>query len=1122
MKFTEYYDCFTENELAAGAELYFSGDLQEIETTAQKSPTGENAPAEKKFCNHFPDSSTVLLKAKWREQAVHRKETLKSCSLRLHEGLGLVCETSCCCERFQEQLYGCPHVAGLLTAYIVQKEGEDVLRGTGVEELLKNMTNTEDPFLPGVLKRTDGRILSLLEGNENQALPVWREALKQSDPLRISASLEKSSKGILLGLKAGTGRRMYQVQDLREFLELYQNEGIFTSGKAEFKLGRKNAEAQSGELLDYLSGLYSASVKGLLRGQLFAADGNKHYRYILLSGPELDSFLELYGGMVLSIAFYDERLVNLDKKGLSAVLRKKAYGATLRIDPVNVLFVNGTRIYLSDATDIFRVESESTEKTQAFLSLLEWDDELYIRESEIGAVCRNLLPVFRRFGNVITKGMDFEDYEQEFPQFMFQMDYSSEHILTCIPYAVYKKQDFKVPLFDSKTDAGRRNGYAESQVSDALTGYFNRLDSNTFTLYSRLDEEELYEFMKNTLPALEKLGSILVTESLKRNRVRALPSMKVGVSVEGGHILLSLQGNGLTEAETAQILGAYRKKKKYFRLKSGEFLSMEGEGENGQESENVWDTASSLYADYGKKDPNNIRIPAFRAMYLSEMLENKRDTEFEATGQYRELLMAMDTDSEADKEVPAPLREIMRPYQTDGYRWISMLKRCGFGGILADDMGLGKTLQILSFLLSEKLSGKKGDDLRTLVVCPASLVYNWKKEIEKYTPKLSCVVIAGTAAVRKELLSDCGNADILITSYDLLKRDISLYEELCFANQIIDEAQFVKNQKTQAAQSVRLVNSSFRMALTGTPIENYLSELWSIMDYLMPGILFQYGKFQSEYETPIVAGKNTDILNRLRKMVHPFILRRQKKQVLKELPDKLQEVVSVRLEGEQKKLYDASAEEIRLMLDSVSASEFKSGKLMFLAKLTGLRQICCDPSLIYEDYRGGSAKLEACLELISQAIDGGHKLLLFSQFTSMLDIIGERLKDEGIEYHRIDGSVPKEKRMELVDSFAGDNVPVFLISLKAGGTGLNLTAADIVIHYDPWWNQAAQDQATDRTHRIGQTQRVTVYELIAEDTVEERIERIKEGKNKLVEDVLSGDGIGSTSINREEMLSLLG
>ena len=337
----------------------------------------------------------------------------------------------------------------------------------------------------------------------------------------------------------------------------------------------------------------------------------------------------------------------------------------------------------------------------------------------------------------------------------------------------------------------------------------------------------------------------------------------------------------------------------------------------------------------------------------------------------------------------------------------------------------------------------------------------------------------------------------------------------------MDEAQFIKNQNTQAAKSVRLVNSSFRAALTGTPIENRLSDLWSIFDFLMPGFLYSYTRFRAEYEAPVVQNQDKETMNRLRRMVHPFILRRLKKDVLKDLPDKLEETITICMEKEQRKIYDAYAERLRLYLDKQSDEEFHQSKLEILAELTKLRQICCGPELFLEDYRGANCKKEAALELIRQAVDGGHKVLLFSQFTNVLDELCAGLQENKTGYHRLDGSTPKEKRMEMVTSFETDDVPVFCISLKAGGTGLNLTAADIVIHYDPWWNLAAQNQATDRAHRIGQTNTVTVYQLIVEKTIEEQIVNLQKTKAQLAEDILSGEGISSILIDKENLMELL-
>ena len=621
------------------------------------------------------------------------------------------------------------------------------------------------------------------------------------------------------------------------------------------------------------------------------------------------------------------------------------------------------------------------------------------------------------------------------------------------------------------------------------------------------------------IPKLQKYGDIYVTDSMKKLRVVPSASFQVGVSVSGGLLEMSMASNQFNKEELAEIFSSYDRKKKYHRLKNGAFITFN------EEQKQVMSALSDVMKNYAdKKNPDTIKMPLFRALYLDELLAEKESVELKKNREYRKLIGKMRSYENGDYEVPQSLEAVLREYQRDGFYWIKTLKENGFGGILADDMGLGKTLQILAFLLSEKEQGKVGDELRTLIVAPASLVYNWKKEVERFTPQLSVCVMAGTAHERKELIKNqTSNVDVWITSYDLLKRDIELYQDIVFANEIIDEAQYIKNQTTHAAKSVRLVNSSFRMALTGTPMENRLSELWSIFDYLMPGFLYGYTRFRSEIETPIVSDKDEDAMTRLRTMIHPFILRRLKKDVLKELPEKQEEIVTVALSGEQKKLYQAHSQRLKMFLEDQNDEDFAQNKLQILAELTKLRQLCCGPELLLENYKGENAKLETCIELITQAIAGGHKILLFSQFTSMLDLIGEELKKAKIDYYRIDGSVKKEARMEMVEQFQNpqNQVSVFCISLKAGGTGLNLTAADIVIHYDPWWNKAAQNQATDRAHRIGQKHAINVYQLIAEETIEQKICELQQVKEDLAEEVLSGEGISSTQFNKNEIMNLL-
>ena len=382
--------------------------------------------------------------------------------------------------------------------------------------------------------------------------------------------------------------------------------------------------------------------------------------------------------------------------------------------------------------------------------------------------------------------------------------------------------------------------------------------------------------------------------------------------------------------------------------------------------------------------------------------------------------------------------------------------------------------------------------------------------------------MTGTKKERALVIEDYRSYDVLVTSYDLLKRDIDSYEGKTFRFEIIDEAQYIKNHLTAAAKSVKLIRARTRFALTGTPIENRLSELWSIFDYLMPGFLYTYPRFSADLEMPIVKFQDEAAAERLRRMASPFILRRRKEDVLRDLPEKLEEVRYAGMESKQRRLYDGQVVRMKSDMRGQSEADFRKSRIQILAELTKIRQICCDPSLILENYDGASAKRETCMELVRTVIEGEHKALIFSQFAAMLELLEADLKKEKIDYYKITGATPKEKRIEMVKAFNEDRTPVFLISLKAGGTGLNLTGADVVIHYDPWWNVAAQNQATDRAHRIGQTRIVTVYKLIVKDTIEERILEMQENKQKLAEDILSSESISSSAISREDLLELLG
>ena len=445
-----------------------------------------------------------------------------------------------------------------------------------------------------------------------------------------------------------------------------------------------------------------------------------------------------------------------------------------------------------------------------------------------------------------------------------------------------------------------------------------------------------------------------------------------------------------------------------------------------------------------------------------------------------------------------------------------------FGGILADDMGLGKTIQLLAII--QDYLEKDKNPKPSMVVCPSSLSLNWKNEINKFAPTIKTLVIHGNAEERKKQIEEIGKYNLIITSYDLLKRDIEEYKKINYSFKYIiaDEAQYIKNNNTQNARAIKEIKSDTRFALTGTPIENALSELWSIFDFIMPGYLYSYRKFKELYEMPIVRDNNEWAIKKLKMLIEPFILRRTKKEVLTELPDKTISVLNNEMQDEQLKIYMSYLANVRREVnEEIRANGFEKSHIQILALLMRLRQIWCHPSLFIANYKGESSKLNQCIELLKDAILSGHKILLFSGYSSMLEIIEKELKKASISYLKLTGSTKVGERIKLVDEFNNnEEIKVFLISLKAGGTGLNLIGADMVIHYDPWWNLSAENQATDRTYRIGQKKNVQVYKLITKDSIEERIYELQEKKANLAKTMLSTEKTFIDRLTKEDIMAL--
>lgn len=837
-----------------------------------------------------------------------------------------------------------------------------------------------------------------------------------------------------------------------------------------------------------------------------------------------------------------ERVCRVERKDPRFPVEVEARGDGIAVTVPSALtsFRGEQRLYVADGLHLFGCSELYTETMGVFLEQMEQGGrecgsrkekrELLVGSRDIPLFYARVLEGMEALGILQSPEIDWEKYRPEALKARFEFDSDSPDELRLRPTLSYGDFTFS-PLADEHVPREIcRDVPAEFYISRLITRYFSYWEDESGELVIRGDEEALYQVLSEGMPQFQEVGEVWLSESVRHLRVLPPPEVSMGVSLGGGWLDLKIETAGIDPAELLQVLSEYRQKKKYYRMKNGEFLQLSGGG---------LQALDSLTADLGltksEFQAGEAKIPAYRAFYLDSLSGDGRMKLFQRDEAYGMMVRDLKTAQSVSYAVPAVLEKTLREYQKIGYTWMRTLARYHFGGILADDMGLGKTLQVITLLTAfyqekteQKAAGNEGSGaelpLPSLIVCPASLVYNWGQEFARFSPGIRVLLIAGTAKERQEQLEEqmrmeaSERAQVIITSYDLLKRDRAAYLGRTFEYEIIDEAQVIKNAKTQGAKAVKEISANVRFALTGTPVENRLSELWSIFDFLMPGFLYSYRKFRERYELPIVKNQDPEALTALRRMTGPFVLRRLKKDVLRELPGKEERIVYSAASGRQQKLYTASALKLKEALAGGAWSG--NGKLEVLSQLMRLRQICCDPALCFEDYTGESAKLETCVSLIASASAAGHKILLFSQFASMLERIRERLLQEGISSHLLVGATPKEERSRMVQAFASDEVPVFLISLKAGGTGLNLTAADIVIHYDPWWNVAAQNQATDRAYRIGQEKPVTVYKLILKDTIEENLLKLQNAKLALAAQVVSEGMVSLGDLSQNELMEL--
>ncbi len=657
-----------------------------------------------------------------------------------------------------------------------------------------------------------------------------------------------------------------------------------------------------------------------------------------------------------------------------------------------------------------------------------------------------------------------------------------------------------------------RDAAAERQVLDALGASGFTVSKGHVYLAG---QDAIFDFVSEGVAKLQAVSEVYLSNEFKRLAPRK-PKFRGKMRMNGTALEFKFEEDGEPAQEIYAIMEAIARKRRYFRLKDGSFLDLSAMEDWQPLADSIFEAATVEGMDFLSGTGDTVQLQTYRTCYMESLLAGL-NLPVEVEDSVRETVKALTEPGE--ESIPLPAGLTLRPYQQRGVQWMHTLDKLHLGGVLADDMGLGKTVQVIALLLSARDPERHiGSIQPSIVVAPTTLTYNWLSELERFAPDLSVMVMAGTAAQRASQIrhvKEVGDVDVLITSYPLIRQDIQLLSDIDFRFAILDEAQHIKNAGSKGAIAVRQLKAQTRFALTGTPLENGVGELWSIFNFVLPGFLLSYSAFMRRYQD----GSDSDDL---RRRISPFLMRRLKKDVLTELPDKIETVMTAQMSPEQQKVYQATMLRLRDRVDAIVKEKgFDRGRTEVLAAITQLREICCHPALVLDDYTGASGKLDLLLEILPEAIAKGRRVLLFSAFTSMLKILRRELENSGFTCMYLDGDTPAPRRVEMCEQFnTGDDAQIFLISLKAGGTGLNLTGADMVIHYDPWWNPAAEEQATDRAYRIGQTRKVEVIRLVTHGSIEEQVVALGQRKKALFEQLIKPGETQVSGLSPQEIMSL--
>lgn len=922
-------------------------------------------------------------------------------------------------------------------------------------------------------------------------------------------------------------KQLTKINNLPDFFERMLNREKYKYNNVLEFIHEENAfEEQSRPLLKFLL-KYAEIIK-------YANDVNNNYAYygrnfnvnnVVLSNTGLDELFEILKGKTVEfetktgerkIQFIDEPI---DIKFILEKSDESTYCLTANIDVYgyDIFYGKNYSYFLIDNKMhkcLPKVENRNLELLEVYKK--NYTQSIVFNENNLRNFFAIVVPKIK--DNFEIKNIDKEQIEKYMPKDLYvkiYLDYNEKGYIVADVKFCYGNVEFN-PIKNVNLEI-TRNAIQENEVLDTFVQTGFMLDSANARLVLANDEK-IYNFLSKEIEDYMKKFEVLVAEDFKKKDIKKIKIKSIGVKIENNLLDINLEDFKFNIYEIKDIINKYKLRKKFYRLKDGTYISLE-KNSSLDFLENLTD---NIEIEDENVEENSIKLPIYRALYLEKIFKNMPNTNIQKNEYYKNMISQIeDRQIDLSTKIPPKLNAELRTYQKIGYKWLRTLEQYKMGGILADDMGLGKTIQLLAVILSY-VQKNKGNVKPSIIICPSSLALNWYNEIQKFTSTLKALVISGDYLERKRKIEEIGKYQVIITSYDSLKRDIDLYKNYCFKYVVADEAQYIKNNNTKNSKAIKTINAETKFALTGTPIENSLSELWSIFDFIMPGYLYKYKKFKELYETPIIKEQNEDVMNKLKKQIEPFVLRRTKGEVLTELPDKTVTILNNEMSEEQYNIYMSYMAQARKeIMSQIDINGFEKSQIKILSLLMRLRQICCHPKLFLREYEGESSKLNQCIEIIQDAVLGGHKILLFSSYTSMFEIIEEKLKNIGVKYLKLTGQTKVGERIELVDKFnTNENIKVFLISLKAGGTGLNLTGADMVIHYDPWWNLSAENQATDRTYRIGQKRNVQVYKLITKNSIEEKIYELQQKKAKLIDNMLSTDATFINKLSKDDILAL--